>query len=157
MQGPIGELGVSGVAGRAKSSSAKATDGVQRRPGGQPGNTNAWKHGRRSRDAELSRKLTCARLKLAAHILRAHAEAEGRPFQSHARPMRRDQLELLKREDPEGWSLVQARGLASRCWIRPNTFLGILGRGCSGRSPDVKTTRPDGVGPQMPMGEEPRP
>jgi predicted nucleic acid-binding protein len=36
----------------------------------------------------------------------AHAEAEGRSFQSHARPMRRDQLELLRREDPEGWSLA---------------------------------------------------
>ena len=74
--------------------------------GAQPGNTNAWKHGRRSYKAELSRKLTCARLKLAAHILQVHAKAEGRSFQSHARPMRRDQLELLRREDPEGWSLA---------------------------------------------------
>ena len=75
--------------------------------GAQPGNTNAWKHGRRSHKAELYRKLTCARLKLASHILQAHAEAEGRPFQSHARPMRRDQLDLLQREDPEGWRLAQ--------------------------------------------------
>lgn len=84
----------------------KATANVQRRPGGQPGNTNALRHGRRSRGAELSRKLTCARLKLAAHILQAHAEAEGRPFQSHARPMRQDQLDLLRRDDPEGWGFA---------------------------------------------------
>lgn len=82
-------------------------EGVSRRlRGAQPGNTNAWKHGRRSHKAELSRKLTCARLKLAAHILQAHAEAEGRSFQSHARPMRQDQLDLLRREDPEGWSFA---------------------------------------------------
>ena len=99
---------VSGVAGRAEASPTKTTDGVLRRPGGQPGNTNAWKHGRRSRNAELFRKLTCARLKLAAHILQAHAEVEGQHFPSHARPMRQDQLDLLKREDPEGWGLVLA-------------------------------------------------
>jgi len=84
-------------------------DVSRRLRGAQPGNTNAWKHGRRSCKAELSRKLTCARLKLAAHILQAHAEAEGRNFQSHARPMRQDQMDLLKRDDPEGWSLANAR------------------------------------------------
>ncbi len=99
---------VSGVAGRSVTSPTKATNDILRRPGGQPGNTNAWKHGRRSRDAEVSRKLTCARLKLAAHILQAHAEAEGRSFQSHARPMRQDQMDLLKRDDPEGWSIAAA-------------------------------------------------
>jgi hypothetical protein len=98
----------SGVAGQAMTSASKATDGVKRRPGGQPGNTNAWRHGRRSRKAELSRKLSCARLKLAAHILQAHAEAEGRSFQSHARPMRQDQMDLLKRDDPDGWSIAAA-------------------------------------------------
>jgi hypothetical protein len=81
-------------------------DVSRRLRGAQPGNTNAWKHGRRSRKAELSRKLTCARLKLAAHILQTHAEAEGRNFQSNARPMRQDQLDLLRREDPEGWRLA---------------------------------------------------
>ena len=47
-------------------------DVSRRLRGAQPGNTNAWRHGRRSHKAELSRKLTCARLKLAAHILQAH-------------------------------------------------------------------------------------
>jgi hypothetical protein len=94
------------LVGSAKTTSGKKPCIGQRRPGGQPGNSNAWKHGRRSQRAEGARKLTCARLKLAAFILQAHALAAGREFQSHARPLRQDQMNLLRREDPEGWSIA---------------------------------------------------
>ena len=99
---------VSGMPGRAKVSPTVATDGTQRRPDGQPGNTTTQTRGRHGREKALFRKFTCDRLKLAAHTLRAHAEAEGRYSQSHARPMRQDQVDLLKREEPEGRGIVPA-------------------------------------------------
>ena len=71
-----------------------------RRRGAQPGNQNAVKHGRRSAQAILGRKLSRARLKAAAHLGLAcglfNPSCLPKP-----RPMRMDQMRLLRAYDPE--------------------------------------------------------
>jgi len=71
-----------------------------RRRGGQAGNQNACRHGRRTARAIHARKLSRARLKAVAHIGLAigmfHPDRLPKP-----RPVRADQLRLLTAYDPE--------------------------------------------------------
>jgi hypothetical protein len=67
---------------------------VKNRQGGQPGNRNAWKHGRRSAAATLRRKRTYAVLKAATHLLSALG-GFPRGQEPRCRPLRPDQLALL--------------------------------------------------------------
>jgi hypothetical protein len=61
--------------------------------GGQPQNTNAMKHGRRSRRAELRRAKTAVTLKAAAWVL---VQLDALPgYRCRPRPVRADQLAHL--------------------------------------------------------------
>jgi hypothetical protein len=72
---------------------------IQKAKRGAPiGNQNRWVHGRRSRAFLDARKLTGARLKVAAHIAVNLGWIPGR---CRARPIRLDQVRLLERLDPE--------------------------------------------------------
>ena len=72
----------------------------RRGPGPPLGNQNAFRHGRRSAQAVLSRKLGRARLKGLAHMGLAtgmfHKGCLPNP-----RPIRSDQITLLQTYDPE--------------------------------------------------------
>jgi hypothetical protein len=71
-----------------------------RRRGGQPGNQNALRHGRRSRAAVIRRRLTYARLKVIALLgLKLQLFAKG--DRQRPRPVRPDQVELLLKGDPD--------------------------------------------------------
>ena len=71
-----------------------------RRRGAQPDNQNALRHGRRSAQAILARKLRVARFKGTIHLGLAlgmfNISCLPKP-----RPMRPDQLRLLRAYDPE--------------------------------------------------------
>ena len=75
--------------------------------GAQPGNQNAYKHGRRSAQAILARKLSRARLKGAIHLGLA-CSLFNPSCQPRPRPMRPDQLRLLRAYDPELAALLTA-------------------------------------------------
>lgn len=81
-----------------------------RRRGAQPGNQNAYRHGRRSAQAILARKLGRARLKAAAKIGLAIGMFHPRHLPK-PRPLRPDQLRLLRDQDPE-LAACLARALA---------------------------------------------
>ena len=78
---------------------------TRRGPGPPLGNQNAVRHGRRSAQAVLSRKLGRARLKGLAHMGLAtgmfHKGCLPNP-----RPIRRDQITLLKTYDQGLWGLL---------------------------------------------------
>jgi hypothetical protein len=72
----------------------------RRGPGPPLGNQNAFRHGRRSAQAVLSRKLGRARLKGLAHMgLATWMFLKG--FLPNPRPIRSDQIALLQSHDPE--------------------------------------------------------
>ena len=77
-------------------------EAAPRRRGGQPGNVNALKHGRRSKAAERRRKATRAALKAAMAVLLGMPGGFP-PGCSRPRPrrLRADQLALLAALDPE--------------------------------------------------------
>jgi hypothetical protein len=81
-----------------------------RRRGGQPGNTNALRHGRWTAVAITRRKLSVARLKALAHLaheFRLMCE-EGR---NRVAALRQDQIMLLWKLDPALIAAVPARYL----------------------------------------------
>ena len=78
---------------------------TKRLEGGQPGNRNAWKHGKRSAEALIMRKLARAELKAMAFI--GFAVGMFPKSAVRHRPLRADQLALLRRHRP-----LIARGLA---------------------------------------------
>lgn len=78
-----------------------------RRRGGQPGNRNAVKHGRRSARAILARKLSRARLKGAVHVGLA-CRLFNPSCLPKPRSMRADQLRLLQAYDPELAAILTA-------------------------------------------------
>jgi hypothetical protein len=71
-----------------------------RRRGAQPGNKNAYRHGCRSAQAVLARKLSRARLKGAVHLGLASSLFSPSCLPK-PRPMRPDQMRLLRAYDPE--------------------------------------------------------
>jgi hypothetical protein len=78
-----------------------------RKRGAPFGNRNAWKHGERSAQAELERKLSFARGKALALI---GAKLGMFERQHRIRPLRSDQRSLIWRHDPE---------LAELLWLVP--------------------------------------
>jgi len=82
-----------------------------RRPGGQPGNRNAWKHGHRSAQAILRRQLCCAHLKIVAHI-GLGLQMFFRTALPRPRPLRPDQFALLAIHDPDALGMLEAAGRA---------------------------------------------
>ena len=85
-----------------------ACDGEgSRRRSGQPCNRNAWKHGRRSSAWNVRMKLSVARLKALAQIAMAHGLlTDDRRFR--VRPLRKDQMALLRVYDPEIASILES-------------------------------------------------
>ncbi len=80
----------------------------RRRPGGQPRNTNALRHGRYSRVRLEGRKLNLAELKVltrAAHVLGLV------PGRCRVRPLRREQVDILAQRCPHTLLLAEAVGL----------------------------------------------
>src|SRR3954470_5332403 len=83
-------------------------DEQKRRRGAEVGNQRAWKHGRRSRAAEMRRRETAAVLKLARHLLVA---ADAMPSRCRPRRLRLDQLALLGTLAPDGLRIARAAGV----------------------------------------------
>jgi hypothetical protein len=83
-------------------------DEQKRRRGAEIGNRRAWRHGRRSRTAEMRRRETAAVLKLARHLLVA---ADAMPSRCRPRRLRPDQLALLGTLDPDGLQIARAAGV----------------------------------------------
>lgn len=81
---------------------------------GQPGNKNAWRHGERSAVATIRRRLSTARIKALAHVMHRHGmlPADNELFRFRVRPVRRDQLDLLRRLDPELAAVLVQGGFA---------------------------------------------
>jgi len=78
-----------------------------RKRGASFGNKNAWKHGERSAQAELERKLSLARGKALALMGFKLGMFKRKP---RVRPLRTDQRSLIWRHDPE---------LAQLLWLVP--------------------------------------
>lgn len=107
-----------GLASRPASHAARGDGAVcrtatnePRKRGGQPGNRNAFKHGLRTREAERNRKLGHATIKVLQHLLIAQGmipRAEGR---LRPRPIRQDQMALLREADPLLAALTRLHGL----------------------------------------------
>lgn len=83
----------------------------RRKPGGQPGNRNAWKHGRRTAEAQRKRKLAHAGLKALQHLLNAQGMVPRSEGRIRPRPIRADQMALLIEAEPELAALVRASGI----------------------------------------------
>ena len=83
----------------------------RRKPGGQPGNKNAWKHGRRTAEAQRQRKLTHSRLKVLQHLLNSQGMVPRSEGRIRPRPIRADQMNLLLEAEPQLAALVRAAGL----------------------------------------------
>jgi hypothetical protein len=91
---------------------AKQQTTPKRKPGGQPGNRNAWQHGERSARAVLQRRLIRAEIRALARI--AIAAELLAVSDVRLRPVRADQLRLLKAFRPSiagllDWALHQTR------------------------------------------------
>jgi hypothetical protein len=78
--------------------------------GGQPGNQNAWKHGRRSRQRQVAGKAATAKLKALA-LLGLHVNVFDDPRSVRRSPLRHDQMELLEAADPRLAQMILACGL----------------------------------------------
>lgn len=94
-----------------KRGSKHANRRTTRHQGGQPGNRNAWKHGGRSAAAMLQRRIIRAELKMLAWLAVALGLLHANDVKF--RPLRADQLDMLKRHRPlfaEGlqWALCRA-------------------------------------------------
>lgn len=83
----------------------------RRKPGGQPGNKNAVKHGRRTAEAQRKRRLAHAGLKALQHLMNAQGMVSGSEGRIRPRPIRPDQMNLLLEAEPELAALVQAAGV----------------------------------------------
>ena len=92
----------------------------RRKPGGQPGNRNAVKHGRRTAEALRKRKLAHATLKAVQHLLVAEGMVPRSEGRIRPRPLRPDQMRLLIETEPELAAMVRAAGvyLPDQYWRR---------------------------------------
>jgi hypothetical protein len=91
-----------------------AQAGKRRRPGGQPGNTNAVRHGRYRRARLEGRKLTLAEQKVVARAVHVLGLVQGR---CRVRALRREQIQILAARSPETLSLAEAVGLCPPRWL----------------------------------------
>lgn len=82
-----------------------------RKRGGQPGNTNALRHGLRTREAERNRKLGHAGIKVLQHLLIVQGMIPREAGRLRPRPIRQDQMALLREADPLLAALTRLHGL----------------------------------------------
>lgn len=80
----------------------------RRRPGGQPGNRNAWRHGRHGHASLARRKAAHAEAKLLAIAAHALGMVPGR---CRVRPLRVDQIAVLAQHRPGLLALARNAGV----------------------------------------------
>lgn len=83
----------------------------RRKPGGQPGNKNALKHGRRTAEARRRQKLAHASLKALQHLLNSQGMVPRSEGRIRPRPIRSDQMDLLIEAEPQLAAMVRAAGV----------------------------------------------
>jgi hypothetical protein len=83
----------------------------RRKPGGQPGNRNALKHGRRTAEAQRLHKLAHASLKALQHLLNTQGMVPRSEGRIRPRPIRPDQMALLIEAEPQLAAMVRAAGV----------------------------------------------
>jgi hypothetical protein len=96
---------------RDGDASCRRASNDRRKPGGQPGNKNALKHGRRTAEARRRQKLAHASLKALQHLLNSQGMVPRSEGRIRPRPLRQDQMALLIEAEPELAALVRAAGL----------------------------------------------
>lgn len=96
---------------RDEGAACRGPSNDRRKPGGQPGNRNALKHGRRTAEARRRRKLAHASLKALQHLLNAQAMVPRSEGRIRPRPIRSDQMALLDLAEPELAAMVRAAGI----------------------------------------------
>ena len=106
----LGSTSESYSAGDGDASCRRASND-RRKPGGQPGNRNAVKHGRRTAEAQRKRKLAHASLKVLQHLLNAQGMVPRSEGRIRPRPIRADQMHLLLEAEPQLAALVRAAGV----------------------------------------------
>jgi hypothetical protein len=103
-------------------SGTKTANESKRKSGGQPGNRNAWKHGRRSKGYKLEVDFSKARLKVVAMLGRSLGMFEN-GIRDAPMSISRDELALLMVRDPELYLSCFNTGLITRNWNRSNSLL----------------------------------
>lgn len=92
----------------------------RRSRGGQPGNQNALRHGRRSGATIMAHKLSTARVKALAHVVHGYGLAVD-PARHRIASLRPGQVELLSQSDPQLLALVPPEFLAPIEHVRIGT------------------------------------
>jgi hypothetical protein len=95
---------------RDEGAACRGASNDKRKPGGQPGNRNALKHGRRTAKARRRQKLAHASLKALQHLLNAQGMVPRSEGRIRPRPIRSDQMDLLIDAEPELAAMVRAAG-----------------------------------------------
>ena len=112
---------------RGEGTACRGASNDRRKPGGQPGNRNALKHGRRTAEARRRQKLAHASLKALQHLLNSQGMVPRSEGRIRPRPLRQDQMALLIEAEPELAAMVRA----SRAYL-PDL---VLGRDWQGSPP----------------------
>ena len=95
---------------RDEGPACRGASNDRRKPGGQPGNKNALKHGRRTAEARRRQKLAHASLKALQHLLNSQGMVPRSEGRIRPRPIRSDQMDLLIEVEPELAAMVRAVG-----------------------------------------------
>jgi hypothetical protein len=105
------DRGLESYSARDEGTACRRAANDRRKPGGQPGNRNAVKHGRRTAEAQRQRKLTHSRLKVLQHLLNSQGMVPRSEGRLRPRPLRQDQMALLMEAEPELAAMVRAAGV----------------------------------------------
>ena len=95
---------------RDKGAACRWASNDRRKPGAQPGNKNALKHGQRTAKARRRQKLAHASLKALQHLLNSQGMVPRSEGRIRPRPIRTDQMALLIEAEPELAAMVRAVG-----------------------------------------------
>lgn len=96
---------------RDEGAACRGPSNDRRKPGAQPGNKNALKHGRRTAEARRRQKLAHASLKALQHLLNSQGMVPRSEGRIRPRPIRSDQMDLLIEVEPELAAMVRAAGI----------------------------------------------
>jgi len=121
---------------RDEGAACRGPSNDQRKPGGQPGNQNALKHGRRTAEARRRQKLAHASLKALQHLLNAQGMIPRSEGRIRPRPLRQDQMALLIEAEPELAAMVRAAGVYLPDWLLGRDWEGSHPAAC-GRAGDT--------------------
>jgi hypothetical protein len=104
------DRGLESYSARDEGTACRRAANDQRKPGGQPGNKNALKHGRRTAEARRRQKLAHASLKALQHLLNSQGMVPRTEGRIRPRPLRQDQMDLLIEAEPELAAMVRVAG-----------------------------------------------